>query len=65
MELSRVERSRTGLFLYLIVLIMAFLTLIMVLSWTRRDPARDGDIDLRSSWLRPAAPNPQAPNRDI
>ena len=38
---------------------------IMVLSWTRRDPAPDGDIDLRSSGLRPAAPNPQAPNRDI
>ncbi|MFZ9037067.1 MAG: efflux RND transporter permease subunit [Gammaproteobacteria bacterium] len=38
---------------------------IMVLSWTRRDPAKAADIDLRSSGLQSAAPNPQSPNREI
>jgi transcriptional regulator with GAF, ATPase, and Fis domain len=33
MDLSKVERSRTGLVQFLIVLIMAFLALIMVVSW--------------------------------
>ena len=38
---------------------------IMVLSWTRRDPAKAADIDLRSSGLQSAASNPQSPNREI